>query len=256
MPCMCASVQPRRPLLRSDRSADCSALLNTLLVAVVAGETAYGKFPFKSLDTMTTVARRTELSMLRYQASAAPHGARRPALSCAVWRRRKAVQQPPELFGCDRKFGHTGAHARRLNELPMSCMHGAPPRTPRRARGGLAAPRRRPSTGSSPPTAAPPAPRMRACLRSLLTTPPRYAQPSRCCQSPSTKGLYCVLAQLFARLVARAEDQGSRPQSRRHLVPTGAHPPQLFLQMANTLKCPLIVFSRKGNMPALLSHYR
>ncbi len=33
----------------------------------VAGETAYGKFPFKSLDTMTTVARRTELSMLQYQ---------------------------------------------------------------------------------------------------------------------------------------------------------------------------------------------
>ena len=32
-----------------------------------AGETAYGKFPFKSLDTMTTVARRTELSMLQYQ---------------------------------------------------------------------------------------------------------------------------------------------------------------------------------------------
>lgn len=32
-----------------------------------AGETAYGRFPFKALDTMTTVARRTELSTLRYQ---------------------------------------------------------------------------------------------------------------------------------------------------------------------------------------------
>ncbi|KAI7835793.1 hypothetical protein COHA_010313 [Chlorella ohadii] len=34
---------------------------------MLSGETAYGKFPFKSLDTMTTVARRTELSMLQYQ---------------------------------------------------------------------------------------------------------------------------------------------------------------------------------------------
>ena len=26
--------------------------------------------------------------------------------------------------------------------------------------------------------------------------------------------------------------------------------------MANTLNCPILVFSRHGNMPALLSHYR
>ncbi|EFN57958.1 hypothetical protein CHLNCDRAFT_30037 [Chlorella variabilis] len=40
---------------------------------MLSGETAYGRFPFKSLDTMTTVARRTELSMLKY------HGTRRLA---------------------------------------------------------------------------------------------------------------------------------------------------------------------------------
>ncbi|KAL4858542.1 Plastidial pyruvate kinase 3 [Chlorella vulgaris] len=38
---------------------------------MLSGETAYGRFPFKSLDTMTTVARRTEMSQLRY------HGTRR-----------------------------------------------------------------------------------------------------------------------------------------------------------------------------------
>lgn len=33
-------------------------------------------------------------------------------------------------------------------------------------------------------------------------------------------------------------------------------PTTLYLQMANTLKTSLVVFTRKGNMPALLSHYR
>lgn len=36
-----------------------------------AGETAHGSFPHKALETMATVARRTELSMLKY------HGTRR-----------------------------------------------------------------------------------------------------------------------------------------------------------------------------------
>ena len=33
---------------------------------MLSGETAHGNFPFKSLEVMTTVARRTELSMLKY----------------------------------------------------------------------------------------------------------------------------------------------------------------------------------------------
>lgn len=33
-------------------------------------------------------------------------------------------------------------------------------------------------------------------------------------------------------------------------------PTPTHTQMANTLKTSLVVFSRKGNMPALLSHYR
>ena len=33
---------------------------------MLSGETAYGKFPFKSVDVMSTVARRTEASMLSY----------------------------------------------------------------------------------------------------------------------------------------------------------------------------------------------
>lgn len=101
---------------------------------MLSGETAYGKFPFKSLDTMTTVARRTELSMLRYQ------GARR--------------------------FGSTEAP-------PIDW---------------IIPPHRR--TGS-------------------------------------------------------AKDEGLSEIFAYHAT-----------TMANTLKCPLIVFSRKGNMPALLSHYR
>lgn len=101
---------------------------------MLSGETAYGKFPFKSLDTMTTVARRTELSMLQYQ------GARR--------------------------FGSTEAP-------PIDW---------------IIPPHRR--TGS-------------------------------------------------------AKDEGLSEIFAYHAT-----------TMANTLKCPLIVFSRKGNMPALLSHYR
>jgi hypothetical protein len=46
-------------------------LLPSWATSASAGETAYGRFPFKSLDTMTTVARRTEMSQLRY------HGTRR-----------------------------------------------------------------------------------------------------------------------------------------------------------------------------------
>ena len=34
---------------------------------MLSGETAYGKFPFKSVDVMATVAKRTERAMLSYQ---------------------------------------------------------------------------------------------------------------------------------------------------------------------------------------------
>ncbi|KAL4443531.1 hypothetical protein ABPG75_011268 [Micractinium tetrahymenae] len=101
---------------------------------MLSGETAYGKYPFRSLDTMTTVARRTELSMLRYQGT--------------------------------RRFGSTEAP-------PIDW---------------IIPPHRR--TGS-------------------------------------------------------AKDDGLSEIFAYHAT-----------TMANTLKCPLIVFSRKGNMPALLSHYR
>ena len=33
---------------------------------MLSGETAYGKFPFKAVDVMATVALRTERSMLRF----------------------------------------------------------------------------------------------------------------------------------------------------------------------------------------------
>ena len=36
---------------------------------MLSGETAYGKFPFKSVDVMATVAKRTERAMLSYQVS-------------------------------------------------------------------------------------------------------------------------------------------------------------------------------------------
>lgn len=33
---------------------------------MLSGETAYGKFPFKAVDVMSTVAQRTESAMLRF----------------------------------------------------------------------------------------------------------------------------------------------------------------------------------------------
>ena len=36
---------------------------------MLSGETAYGKFPFKAVSVMSTVAQRTEQAMLSYQAS-------------------------------------------------------------------------------------------------------------------------------------------------------------------------------------------
>lgn len=36
---------------------------------MLSGETAYGKFPFKSVDVMSTVAQRTESAMLRFSVS-------------------------------------------------------------------------------------------------------------------------------------------------------------------------------------------
>lgn len=37
---------------------------------MLSGETAYGKFPFKAVEVMKTVAQRTESSMLRFSVSA------------------------------------------------------------------------------------------------------------------------------------------------------------------------------------------
>lgn len=51
-------------LIASEPGSSCPAPLRCC-----AGETAYGRFPFKALDVMTTVSRRTELSMLRYEVS-------------------------------------------------------------------------------------------------------------------------------------------------------------------------------------------
>ena len=39
---------------------------------MLSGESAYGKFPFKAVSVMSTVAKRTERAMLSYQASPAP----------------------------------------------------------------------------------------------------------------------------------------------------------------------------------------
>ncbi len=36
---------------------------------MLSGETAYGKFPFKAVDVMSTVAQRTESAMLRFSVS-------------------------------------------------------------------------------------------------------------------------------------------------------------------------------------------
>ncbi|PSC72575.1 plastidial pyruvate kinase 2-like [Micractinium conductrix] len=101
---------------------------------MLSGETAHGSFPHKALETMATVARRTELSMLKY------HGTRR--------------------YGSDE----------------------APP------------------------------------IEWIV--PPR-------------------------RRVSSVKDQGLSEMFAYHAT-----------TMANTLKSPLVVFTRKGNMPALLSHYR
>ena len=38
---------------------------------MLSGESAYGKFPFKAVSVMSTVAKRTERAMLSYQASPA-----------------------------------------------------------------------------------------------------------------------------------------------------------------------------------------
>lgn len=40
---------------------------------MLSGETAYGKFPFKAVSVMSTVAQRTEQAMLSYQASHPNH---------------------------------------------------------------------------------------------------------------------------------------------------------------------------------------
>ena len=61
---------------------------------MLSGETAYGRFPFKSLDIMTTVARRTELSMLKYTVC----GAVRCAL-CVLWGVPVAVLCSAVLWG-------------------------------------------------------------------------------------------------------------------------------------------------------------
>ena len=37
---------------------------------MLSGETAYGKFPFKAVDVMSTVAQRTENAMLRFSVRA------------------------------------------------------------------------------------------------------------------------------------------------------------------------------------------
>ena len=39
---------------------------------MLSGESAYGKFPFKAVDVMSTVAQRTESAMLRFSVRAPP----------------------------------------------------------------------------------------------------------------------------------------------------------------------------------------
>ena len=51
---------------------------------MLSGETAYGKFPLKSVAVMSTVAKRTESSMLSYQVLPAAAAGGRPC-SVLVW---------------------------------------------------------------------------------------------------------------------------------------------------------------------------
>ena len=39
---------------------------------MLSGESAYGKFPFKAVDVMSTVAQRTESAMLRFSVQPSP----------------------------------------------------------------------------------------------------------------------------------------------------------------------------------------
>jgi hypothetical protein len=62
---------------------------------MLSGETAYGRFPFKALETQVTVARRTEGAMARYPVSCC-HDC---LLACA-WQARAGVSVP----GCARSL--------------------------------------------------------------------------------------------------------------------------------------------------------
>ncbi|KAL4447350.1 hypothetical protein ABPG77_007383 [Micractinium sp. CCAP 211/92] len=157
---------------------------------MLSGETAYGKFPFKSLDTMTTVARRTELSMLRYQGARRFGSTEAPPIDWIIPPHRRTASTKDE--GLSEIFAyHTTTVGPALFLLPQPLILGSD------------------------------------CGRAQVCSP----------------GGWGLRPGVAPRVAGTWYQQVLTPRNS-------------FLQMANTLKCPLIVFSRKGNMPALLSHYR
>jgi hypothetical protein len=185
---------------------------------MLSGETAYGRFPFKALETQVTVARRTEGAMAGYTVSGGGGGwgADLPARWCVVdcW-------LPSLVPACLTESRDCTAASQCLCAAP-ACVQ--------QATGGAG------GEGGALPA------------RDLLA----LSSPTLLC--PAVQG-----ARRYGSEEAPPIEWISRdgPSAVLH---SDAALAEMFAYhattMANTVRTSLLVFSRQGTMPALLSHYR